>query len=165
VRDLSSDNFGILIAYLLPGFVVLWALRPFVPTVELWLGMPTGTSPTVGGFLYVTIAAVGAGVIISAIRWAIVDQIYHRTGIPAPAWDFRYFPANVAAVESHVQDHYRYYQCYANLLIAVIFGYTLTLVDEARWPGQGAGATLPSWACLWCSFWAHGIRSGNTTSA
>ena len=37
MKPVTTDNFGLLIAYLLPGFVALWGLRPFVT------GWPRGT--------------------------------------------------------------------------------------------------------------------------
>src|SRR5437667_438340 len=82
VKDVTSDNFGLLIAYLLPGFVALWALRPFVGGVDLLLAAPPGAAPSVGGFLYGTLASTAAGLVVSGVRWAVVDQVYHRTGIP-----------------------------------------------------------------------------------
>lgn len=107
MKDVNSDNFGLLIAYLIPGFIALWSLQSLLPSGPFTLSIPVESEPTIGGFLYGTLASTAAGLVISAIRWAIIDQIYHRTGIPAPAWDFRKLQANLTAFESHVQDHYR----------------------------------------------------------
>src|SRR5438093_134632 len=52
VRDVTSENFGLLIAYLLPGFVALWGVSPAVPGAGAWLAAPPVGAPTVGGFLY-----------------------------------------------------------------------------------------------------------------
>jgi hypothetical protein len=123
VRDVSSDNFGLLIAYLLPGFAALWGVRLFVPGVDAWLAASPDAAPTVGGFLYVTLGSVAAGMLVSTLRWAVLDTLHHRTGIPQPSWDFARFPANVAAFDSLVQDHYRYYQHYGNMLVALAFVY------------------------------------------
>src|SRR5262249_36119232 len=67
---------------------------------------------TVGGFLYGTLGSVAAGMLVSAIRWAVLDTLHHRTGIPQPAWNFTRFSTHAAAFDSLVQDHYRYYQHY-----------------------------------------------------
>jgi len=138
MKDLSSDNFGLLIAYLIPGFVTLWGVRPLVKTVDTWLATTPESAPTVGGFLYVTLASFAAGLIVSAVRWAVIDHLYHATGIPQPAWDFRKFPANLEAFQSHVDDHYRYYQFYANALVALVFAYSTAFLTAGRLPG-GAG--------------------------
>jgi hypothetical protein len=139
IDRLSSDNFGLLIAYLLPGFVTLWALRPFVPAIEVWLGASTNNGPTVDGFLYATLGSTAAGLLISAIRWAVIDHLYHVTGIPEPKWDFRRLPEALAAFESHVEDHYRYYQHYANLLVAITFAYSAELFTVGHLPVRCSG--------------------------
>lgn len=136
MKTLTPDSFGLLIAYLLPGFVTLWALRPFVPEIGTWLGATPATAPTIDGFLYATLASTAVGLVVSAVRWGVIDSVYHRTGIPAPDWNFRSLPGNLAAFESHVQDHYRYYQFYANMLVALLLAYGTTLATESRWPGQ-----------------------------
>lgn len=120
VKSVSSDNFGLLIAYLVPGFVTLWGLRSWFPAIDSWMDAPPAEAPTVGGFLYVTLGSTAAGLVVSAVRWAVVDHLYHCTGIPAPRWNFAKLTGNLAAFESIVQDHYRYYQCYANMQVAVI---------------------------------------------
>ncbi len=54
MQDVSTRNFGLLIAYLLPGFTTLWGLSYVSETIRLWLGSPPTSLPTAGGFLYVT---------------------------------------------------------------------------------------------------------------
>ena len=54
MREVTGRNFGLLIAYILPGFVSLWGLAEFSPSVKSWLAASTatpGAMPTVGGFL------------------------------------------------------------------------------------------------------------------
>ncbi|OGJ64555.1 hypothetical protein A3C37_02130 [Candidatus Peribacteria bacterium RIFCSPHIGHO2_02_FULL_53_20] len=46
MKEVSSSNFGLLIAFLLPGFAVLWGASYFSETVALWLS-GSGTTPTV----------------------------------------------------------------------------------------------------------------------
>ena len=88
VKEMSVSNFGLLIAFVVPGLTAVSGASYFSDTLQLWLhGSPTH-APTVGGFLYVTIVAVAAGVTVSAVRWAFVDTLHHHTGIPKPDWDF-----------------------------------------------------------------------------
>jgi hypothetical protein len=61
MRDVTSDSFVILIAYLIPGFIILWGLSQFSPDVRSWMGTAGKNGQSVGGFLYVTIASVAAG--------------------------------------------------------------------------------------------------------
>jgi hypothetical protein len=56
LKDFSDKNFGIIIAYLLPGFVTLNGLSFVSPTVAQWLATPPH-SPSVSGFLFVLIGS------------------------------------------------------------------------------------------------------------
>ena len=133
MKNVTRDNFGLLIAYLLPGFVVLGGLQEAAPPFQLGLGVAAPSAPTVGGFLYATLASILAGMIVSAIRWAVIDRLYHATGIPEPAWDFGKLSGRLAAFETLVEYHYRYYQSYANLLVAVVLRYGLGVVQSHSW--------------------------------
>lgn len=88
MSTVTSQNFDLLIAYILPGFVSVWGAGHFSETLQGWLSASPGDSPTIGGFLYVTLASIGAGALVSAIRWLIIDRAYRHTGIPEPNWDF-----------------------------------------------------------------------------
>ena len=121
MTQVTSANFGLLIAYLAPGVTALWGLARFSPVLRNWLAVTMPDTPTVGGFLYVSIAAVVAGVTVSACRWAIVDSLHHWTGITPPKWDFRNLASDAAAFQLLIEIHYRYYQFYANMLIALVF--------------------------------------------
>lgn len=123
MRDASPFNFGVVVAYLVPGFTVLWAASYYSPTVRVWLDMPADAAIIVGDLLYATLASVAAGVVVSAIRWAVIDMLHHHTGIRPPQWDFALLPERLAAFQMLVGDHYRYYQFYANTLIALIVLY------------------------------------------
>ena len=76
MRELNSGNFGLVIAYLLPGFVALLGVSFFSEPVQTWFSVSPVALPTVGGFLYVTLGSLSAGVIVSTVRWATVDTIH-----------------------------------------------------------------------------------------
>jgi hypothetical protein len=120
MRELSGRNFGVLIAYLLPGFVSLWAVAMFSPAVDSWLSSTPNAQPTVGGFLYTTLGSLSGGLTVSAVRWAVVDTFHHTTGLVPPEWDFSKLRNRLDAFEALVENHYRYYQFYANMLVAVV---------------------------------------------
>ena len=123
MRELSPFNFGLLVAYLAPGFVVLWGLSLHSPTVHAWLAVAPDHAPTVGDLFYATLASVACGMIVSAFRWALIDTIHHRTGVAMPAWDFSLLQDRLDGYQLLVEFHYRYYQFFANMLIALAFGY------------------------------------------
>lgn len=130
MKEVSSSNFGLLIAFLLPGFMVLWGASYFSETVKHWLSGSNASAPTVGGFMYVTLASVAAGVTASTVRWAVIDTIHHWTGLPRPRWDFFRLRDNVGAYNLLNDNHYRFYQFHGNALIALLFVYVARRVDE-----------------------------------
>jgi len=134
MKAVSSDTFGPLIAYVLPGTLCLWGLSFVSETIRTWLGTSPTESPTVGGFLYVTLASVGAGVTVSTVRWMVLDTIHHRTGIPRPQWDFSRLQENITAFQLMVQIHYNYYKFNGNTLISLAFVYLLRRASLGFWP-------------------------------
>lgn len=123
MKDLSGKNFGLLIAYIVPGAIVLVGLAAFSATVQAWLINPAKATPSIGGFLFVTLASVAAGMTASAVRWATIDRLHHWTGIEKPTWDDSKLPDRLEAFEALVEAHYRYYQFHSNTLVAMLFSY------------------------------------------
>lgn len=123
--EVTTKNFGLLIAYILPGFTVLWAISPLSPTVQTWLGTSIADAPTVGGFLYVTLGSIAAGLIVSAVRWLVLDSVHHRTGVAKPRWDFSRLDAKLNAFDVLNEQHYRYYQFYGNMLAALCVAFVV----------------------------------------
>jgi hypothetical protein len=135
MKEVSGKNFGLLIAYVLPGFVGLWGVSHFSQTVGSWLvasSSAAGNAATVGGFLYVTLASVGAGLTASTIRWAAIDRLHNLTGIKRPCWDDSRLHERLEAFEALVENHYRYYQFYGNMLVAMLFLFAARLAGTGR---------------------------------
>jgi hypothetical protein len=124
----TRQQFGLLIAYFVPGFVAVVGIAPRSPLLENWLGMATAPTPTVGGFLFITVASIAAGLLLSTLRWLVLDTVHALTGLAAPNWDFRQLQTHVEAFELAIDHHYRYYQFYGNSLMAVF------AITVARWP-------------------------------
>ncbi len=131
MKDVTDKNFGVIIAFLLPGFLLLWGLSFSSDAFASWLATSGGASaPTVGGFLYATLASLALGLLISAARWLVIDHLHHFTGVSDPGLNF----ANLkdkdryAAFVGVVENHYRYYQYYANTLVAIVAAFVVYLV-------------------------------------
>src|SRR4051812_35686483 len=123
MQAVTNDNFGPLIAYLVPGATALIGVSPFSGTLREWFATAPASSPTIGGFLYVTVASIAVGMTLSAIRWLVVDTIHARTGLRAPPLDFAGLGENVEAFALLIEIHYRHYQFYSNMLVAVAIAY------------------------------------------
>ena len=111
MTTVSGRNFGYLIAFVLPGTLMLLAIAVGSPEAKAWLIVlakpPEGGGGTVGGFLYVTLTSVAAGLTASTIRWAVIDPIHHITGVKRPVWDDSQLQANLGAFDAIVEivDH------------------------------------------------------------
>lgn len=140
MNSLSTQNFGLVIAYLLPGFVALWGVSYFSPTVDAWISASQQNAPTVAGFMYVTLASLAAGVTVSAVRWAVIDHFHHATGIVPPAWKFANLEGKLQGYLTLIENHYRYYQFYSNMFVAAAFSFATKAVLA------GATVTLTSLA-------------------
>ena len=129
MSTLSNQNFGLVIAYLLPGFAALWGVSYFSPTVESWINASQQGSPSVAGFMYVTLASLAAGVTVSAVRWAIIDHLHHATGVVPPAWKFSHLEGKLQGYLTLIENHYRFYQYYSNTFIAAAFAFSARLLS------------------------------------
>jgi len=144
VQKVGDGSFGFVIAYLVPGLVALSAISDFLPSVDAWFGFGS-SAPTVGGFLYGTLGSIATGLTLSAIRSMTLDRIHHATGIPSPNWDFARLQQHLPAFQGAVENHYRYYQFYGNMLLALVL-IPIAPNARSRWlsamPGWIIGTTL-----------------------
>ena len=141
----ASANFGILIAYLIPGATVLLGFSQFSPLLQGWFAATPQDAPTLGGFLYLSVASLAAGMTINAVRWAVVDTLHARTGLPLPPLDFSQLGPNVGAYSLLIEIHYQHFQFHSNMLIATAIAYScyrirLGLPGPWGWPDAGVAA-------------------------
>jgi hypothetical protein len=131
MSDAPAKHFGYLIAYVLPGFVTLWGVQSLSPMIRGWLS----TSPTFPAGLesvaFVTLASVAAGMTVSAARWLIIDTCHAWTGLPRPTWNDATLNDRLPAFEALVDAHFRYYQFYANMAVAVAIAYFVSAIARA----------------------------------
>ena len=129
--DTSSKSFGLAIAYLLPGFIGLWAVSLFDTGTQRWLGRAAQAPTTVGDFFFAVVASLGAGVFLSSVRWIVFDRFLNRTVFKKrlgkqPDHDFGKpgeDAAKLAALDRYVVDHYQYYQFNSNTAVALAIAY------------------------------------------
>jgi hypothetical protein len=91
--------------------------------LQAWFASTPPTAPTLGGFLYLTVASLAAGMVVSALRWVIVDTSHAWTGISLPPLDFSRLGSNVEAFSLLIAIHYRHYLFYANMFVATALAY------------------------------------------
>src|ERR1044072_6418789 len=120
-----SNQFGLMVAYLLPGFVGLAGIAPFLPLVAAWLQPSTYAEASLGPPVYAVFAATTIGMIVSCFRWLLIDHIHQWTGLMPPVWDDSRLNQRLVAFDYLVENHYRYYQFTANMLVSVVWAYSI----------------------------------------
>ncbi|MEM9167042.1 MAG: hypothetical protein AAGB48_08450 [Planctomycetota bacterium] len=123
MRDTTTRHFGLLIAYIAPGFIGLWGASYLYPDLRDLLIGSRQEGPSLGGFLYVTVASIASGMLANAVRWALLDSMHHATGLKRPDWDDGRLHDRVVAYEWLVENHYRHYQFYGNTLVTLLFAW------------------------------------------
>lgn len=110
------NDFGLLIAYVLPGFIALGGIQALIggPT-----GLPWGAHATIGEFLFFTVASFIAGLTVSMLRWLVIDTIHHCSGTRPPNSDFTWLHDRTEAFGPLLDGHLRYFPFYANMVIAM----------------------------------------------
>jgi len=124
-HETPFNDFGLIIAYVLPGFMVVWGVSLVYPPIGMWLAAPASQAPSVAGFLYATVASIAAGLTVSTVRWLLVDTVHHLTGVHRPNWNFAQLGSRVAAYQMLIRIHYDYYKFHANMLVSVACVYSL----------------------------------------
>lgn len=123
MRSVTQQNFGLIIAYLVPGSTALAGVACFSTTVQRWLGASQATAPTISGFMFATLASVGLGVTANTLRRLVIDRLHHATGIRKREWKYAVLQRNLDAVEFVVENQFRFHQFHGNMLVALIFAY------------------------------------------
>lgn len=123
MQTISNDTFGPLVAYLIPGATALIGFEPYSPLLQSWLASAPPEAPSIGGFLYLTVAALAAGMTMNAVRWAVLDTIHAWTGLRMPAFDFSRLSGREQAYTILLEIHYKHYQFHGSMLIATAVAY------------------------------------------
>ena len=133
-----SRQFGLMIAYLLPGFIGLVGLAPLIPTVAEWLHAAARGDAGLGPPVYALLAAMATGMVVSSVRWLLIDHIHGWMGIKAPPLDFAAMDGRLHAFNYIVEGNYRYYQFNSNGLVAVAWAYSVhRILQTSRLLGPG----------------------------
>lgn len=131
MQTVTNANFGLLIAYVVPGYLFLLGASFQNEWISLLLGQRDGSAPSVAGVILLTVIAVSIGLIASTIRWLIIDSIHHCLGLSNKKWDFAQLKSRVDGFQFLVESHYRYYQFYGNCIVSLPFALMM------RWSKTG----------------------------
>jgi hypothetical protein len=125
----SNWQFGLIVAYVLPGFIGLAGLAPLLPAVAGWLRPTSQGSLDLGAPVYAILAATATGLVLSNFRWLLLDQVLYWTGVQRPTWNDTQLASVLGAFDYLVQNHYRYYEFSGNTLIALLWAYGMNRIE------------------------------------
>lgn len=131
LKDDAIIDFGLIITCILPGCVVLWGLGHIYPPLQAWMSGASMASATVGSFFYVALAAIGTGLTASCVRWLVIDTLHHRTGLLPPERNYALLAERAEAYHLLSENYYKYYQFYANMVVAIVFAYVAWRVGHS----------------------------------
>jgi hypothetical protein len=137
----SNWQFGLIVAYVLPGFIALAGMAPVLPPVAIWLRPVAQGDLGLGPPVYTVLAATAIGMFLSCVRWLSIDQVHYWTGVRRPDWDDRHLATALSGFDYLVQNHFRYYEFCGNSLVAVLWAYGLNRYMRTL-PFLGAGTDL-----------------------
>ena len=144
-HDPIGRAFGLAIAFLAPGMIGLYAASLHVAMLRSWFEAAGRGQTTIGGFLSMVIAASGAGVFVSGMRWYLVEErIRQDAGVPAEHGTAGRRDAKTELAYQNIRaQHYDFYLFYANTLVA------LGVLWLAWLPGQLVGVPAEvSWTTV-----------------
>jgi hypothetical protein len=112
-------DFSLFIAYLAPGSIIVITLAQYSEKIGLLLlgdhGGPTGAALAAASIL-----ALALGIVVNAITWFSIRRLIIWTGVEVVAIPER---PSFETYKFIIENSFRYYQCYSNLLTALlIFG-------------------------------------------
>ncbi len=108
-------EFWLTIAYLIPGIVSLYATTFYSTATKTLLFGQDGT-PSSAGVVLIILLAIGAGIMVNAVTWAVVRPVIELTSMSRPELNYANLTAsNMQAFQVINNEIYRYYQSYSNL--------------------------------------------------
>jgi len=109
-------NFSLIIAFILPGFLFLFGAVCLATYSSADLLSQLRPIRQIGGFLFFLLAATACGMILSAIRWAILDTLHDLTGLRSPKLDFSKLEGRSASFMLVVENNYRYDPLFSQMI-------------------------------------------------
>lgn len=117
----SLNDFGLVIAYVIPGFAFLFGCTACMHDLH---GMEQALdigSLTVAALVILIIIAVASGLLVQTVRWLLIDSIHHNTGIKPGNWNFKVLSEQMMAFERLTENHYRFYQFYSGMVVSLVW--------------------------------------------
>ena len=159
MKTVSSFGFAEVLAFLIPGSVVLYSLSIENEALRQLLDMSLAATSGFGVELALVLLSIACGVIVSAIRGSLLDNIQLKTGVDSGPLDFSKLKDEhtLNAFNAAIGNTYRFAQFYGNMAIAII----VYDVFESRQSGVSS-LLFVHFALFAILFWSHRSELANT---
>jgi len=132
-------DFGAVIAFLAPGFIVFGTYLRHLPQNERWIDVAAPKDQGLGSFSLVVLASLAVGLVVSGLRDLIIDwplrQFRKKKRVKPIAVDWSKITKDNLKYLLLARDNYfRFYQFYANSAV----GLAISAIANAVW-------SMPSW--------------------
>jgi hypothetical protein len=124
--DKLAQGFGLIIAYICPGFLALIGLQDRFPSVKAWLGTAAAANTQAGSFLFAVMGALAVSMLLWSIGSFLIEDVLTSwlKWLKLPerssfSEDARKQPGIESAYRDLRDQHYRYYQFHASMLVVV----------------------------------------------
>ena len=158
MQDHIGKGFGLAIAFVGPGMIALYGASLHIEVFRNWLGIGASAQPaTVGGFLFAVVSAAAIGVLVSNLRWLVLERWIWRRKPPELAHSRRRDTGTELVYQHLVAQYYVFYLCSANSLFALVLLYAAWLAHKLAEPGVGlelaapAGVLIPAGGVLYAA--------------
>jgi hypothetical protein len=122
MKDITSTSFGLVIAYLLPGFAAFFALCFWSPPIQDLFSKFLVAESSVGSFLLVLICSLTAGLEVSIFRWILFEKVLCKSKkLDRTKFAHLSVEAKLTAFRAAVDEHYRYHQFWGGMAFAIPF--------------------------------------------
>ena len=121
--QIAPINFGLIIAYVLPGTVGIYSLRYLSDHVNLlWQALESGQAMA-GPLVVLGIASLVVGLTVSSLRVVVLEGIFYRTGVRKATISYEKIAAaeKLELFKEMVENVYRYHQFYGNVMLSLLF--------------------------------------------
>lgn len=149
--SLFDRVFAVTIAFLLPGLAVLVGAATVNPVIVAWFG-GASTNPSLVGFLFVALAALAIGLVVTSLRWFAFERIaWPLVGMlvkPSAPIDESKRREHYAEYEDLRFQHYYHYLASANMAVAVPIAVCIWLGWSDPFPAVGRVAIVVAFATV-----------------
>jgi hypothetical protein len=149
MKDFTSTAFGLIIAFILPGLLALITCSFWSTRIQLQFDAFTKAQSNGGLFFVVALLALLMGIELSAIRWALFEElICRKIRLRPDEFGALKDDKTAAAFRITIDEHYRYHQFCGGLSPVIPVFFVGFLITQRIAFSSGAGLLFLSFGAL-----------------